>query len=232
MIAFLNLAAAYGRFLLVAGLVAGVLLPGVALTMRPWLPEMIAGLLLLTAVRIGPKAAMGGLSDVAHGLRLLAVYQLVLPLTALGLCAALGVLHHPLAFAVVLLLALGKMVAEVYSALVFIAVFWVAAIAGGLGFVLVLDSEFPLVGGYTGVYGLIGAFTFLMWMRADKEGLGRSSAFVLIGALLAVQLLFALFNGEFGTVVADFTGFLTGLLLSFVVSPGGWGRLLGRLRQR
>lgn len=136
------------------------------------------------------------------------------------------------AFVVVFILALGKMVAEVYSALAFIAVFWVSAIAGGLGFVVFLNSDVPLIGGYPGVYGLIGAFTFLMWMRADAEGSGRLRAFGLIGALLAIQLLFALINGEFATVVSDFTGFVTGLALSFVVSPGGWRRMLARMRQR
>ena len=132
----------------------------------------------------------------------------------------------------VFILALGKMVAEVYSVFAFLAVFWVSAIVGALGFVVLMDSQFPLVGGYPGVYGLIGAFTFLMLMRADAQGQGRLRAFGLIGALLAVQLIFGLINGEFGTVVADFSGFATGLLLSFVVSPGGWARLVARMRQR
>lgn len=136
------------------------------------------------------------------------------------------------AFVVVFILALGKMVAEVYSALAFVAVFCVSAIMGALGFVLFLDSPYPLIGGYPGVYGLIGAFTFLMWMRADAQGSSRMRAFALIGALLAVQLLFALLNGEFGNVVADFSGFMSGLMLSFVVSPGGWRRIVSRLRQR
>jgi membrane associated rhomboid family serine protease len=135
-------------------------------------------------------------------------------------------------FVVVFILALGKMVAEVYSVLAFLAVFWVSAVAGGLGFVIIMDSPLPLVGGYPGVYGLIGAFTFLMLMRAEAQGSGQARAFGLIGMLLGIQLLFALINGEFGSVVADFTGFLTGLLLSFVVSPGGWARLVQRMRQR
>ncbi len=141
-----------------------------------------------------------------------------------------GFIHA--AFVVVFILALGKMVAEVYSVLAFLAVFWVSAIMGGLGFVVIMDSQYPLVGGYPGVYGLIGAFTFLMWMRAEAEGTGQMRAFGLIGALLGIQLLFGLLNGEFGEVVADFTGFATGLALSFVVSPGGWRRVLVRMRQR
>jgi membrane associated rhomboid family serine protease len=136
------------------------------------------------------------------------------------------------AFVVVFILALGKMVAEVYSVLAFLAVFWISAIMGALGFVILMDSEYPLIGGYPGVYGLIGAFTFLMWMRAEAEGTGQLRAFGLIGALLAIQLLFGLIAGEFGRVVADFSGFVTGLALSFVVSPGGWRRMLARVRQR
>lgn len=133
---------------------------------------------------------------------------------------------------VVFILALGKMVAEVYSVVAFLAVFWISAIMGALGFVVIMDSEYPLVGGYPGVYGLIGAFTFLMWMRAEAQGSGQMRAFGLIAALLGIQLLFGLINGEFGSVVADFSGFTTGLVLSFIVSPGGWGRLLARMRKR
>ncbi|UWQ95233.1 rhomboid family intramembrane serine protease [Rhodobacteraceae bacterium M385] len=136
------------------------------------------------------------------------------------------------AFVVVFILALGKMVAEVYSVAAFLAVFWFSSIMGALGFVIFTNSEYPLVGGYPGVYGLIGAFTFLVWMRAEAEGTGQMRAFSLIGMLLAIQLLFGLINGEFGSVVADFSGFVTGLGLSFVVSPGGWRRMLSRLRQR
>ena len=142
-----------------------------------------------------------------------------------------GSLTHA-AFVVVFILALGKMVAEVYSTLAFLAVFWVSSVMGALGFVVLMDSHIPLVGGYPGVYGLIGAFTFLMLMRADAEGQGRMRAFGLIGALLGIQLLFGLINGEFGSVVADFSGFVTGLTLSVVVSPGGWRRLIVRMRQR
>lgn len=136
------------------------------------------------------------------------------------------------AFVVVFILALGKMVAEVYSVLAFLAVFWLSAIVGALAYVVIMNSSGPLVGGYPGVYGLIGAFTFLMWMRAEAEGTGQMRAFGLIGALLGIQLLFGLLSGDFGNVVADFSGFATGLALSFVVSPGGWAKLLARMRQR
>jgi rhomboid protease GluP len=136
------------------------------------------------------------------------------------------------AFVVVFILAIGKMVAEVFSPLAFVAIFWVSAIFGALVYVLLLDSPFPLIGGYPGVYGLIGAFTFLMWVDAGLRGESRFRAFGLIGALLAIQIIFGVIQGDFGNVVADLAGFVAGFLMSFIVSPGGWQRALNRLRQR
>lgn len=136
------------------------------------------------------------------------------------------------AFVVVFILAIGKMVAEVFSPLAFIAIFWVSAVFGALAYVLLLDSPFPLVGGYPGVYGLIGAFTFLMWVDAGMRGENQLRAFGLIGALLAIQIVFGVIQGDFGNVVADLSGFVAGFLMSFIVSPGGWQRALNRLRQR
>lgn len=136
------------------------------------------------------------------------------------------------AFVVVFILAIGKMVAEVFSPLAFVALFLVSAVAGALGFVVLMDSPYPLIGGYPGVYGLIGAFTFILWMQAGMRGGSRYRAFGLIGALLAIQVIFGVINGEFGSVVADLSGFAAGFLMSFLVSPGGWRRVLAALRSR
>jgi membrane associated rhomboid family serine protease len=136
------------------------------------------------------------------------------------------------AFVVVFILAIGKMVAEVFSPLAFVVLFLGSAIAGAVGFVVLLDSPYPLVGGYPGVYGLIGAFTFILWTRESLRGGNRYRAFGLIGALLAIQLLFGVIQGEFGNVAADLSGFVAGFLMSFVVSPGGWRRALAKLRIR
>lgn len=100
----LALAARHGRWLLVAGLVAGLTLPGVAQALRPWLPHLVAGLLFTAALRIGPRAAMGGLSDIAHTLRTVAVYQLAAPLLALAALMAAGFADTPAGLALVLVL--------------------------------------------------------------------------------------------------------------------------------
>lgn len=136
------------------------------------------------------------------------------------------------AFVVVFLLALGKLVAEAFSSAAFLAIFWISALVGALAFVTILDSRPALVGGYPGVYGLIGAFSFIQWVGLRGTGGSQFRAFQLIAILLAIQLLFATLYGQYGDIVADLGGFVTGFLLSFLLSPGGWHRFLVKIRRR
>lgn len=136
-------------------------------------------------------------------------------------------------FAVVMLLALGKMVAEVFRWWAVLAVFLGAAIVGGAAYgLLVPGLRTQLIGAYPGVYGLIGAFTFLIWTRLALVGANRLRAFTLIGLLLAVQLVFGLLFGGGWDWVAEVVAFAAGFLLSFVVSPGGFRRVMEMIRQR
>jgi arsenite transporter len=97
--------ARHGREMLVAGLLAGLVLPGVAAAVRPYIPELVASLLFLTALRIGPKAAFGGARAAQTSLGLVLTYQLLAPLVVLGLIGAIGVAATPLGLVVVLMLA-------------------------------------------------------------------------------------------------------------------------------
>lgn len=101
----LALAARHGRLVLILGLVAGVALPGLALVMRPWIGEMVAGLLFLAALRVGPRQAVGALGDIGASVGLAVVFQLGLPLAAIALFAALGWTGAALATFFVLMLA-------------------------------------------------------------------------------------------------------------------------------
>ena len=143
-----------------------------------------------------------------------------------------GSFTHAL-FAVVMLLALGKMVGEVFRWWGVLAVFLGSAAVGGAAYgLLVPGLRTQLIGAYPAVYGLIGAFTFLIWTRLALVGANRLRAFSLIGVLLAVQLVFGLLFGGGWDWVADIAGFATGFLLSFVVSPGGFRRVVEMIRQR
>lgn len=90
------------RACLIAGLIAGLALPGLAALMQPWLPQMVAGLLTITALRIGHRAAMGAVSDLRWGLGSVAVLQLILPVALFGISWVCGVAGSPLSMALVL----------------------------------------------------------------------------------------------------------------------------------
>ena len=92
----------HARLALIAGLVAGLALPGLAAALQPWLPQMVAGLLTITALRIGHRAALGAISDVWLGVASVALLQLALPLTLYLLCWVAGIAGTPMALAMVL----------------------------------------------------------------------------------------------------------------------------------
>ena len=104
MLALLGVTARHGRLLLVAGLVAGVVLPSAALTLKHWLAELVTLLLFLAALRIGPRSALGAGRDLPHTVLLVAVFQLALPLIAIALFHLTGLLGHRTATALVLML--------------------------------------------------------------------------------------------------------------------------------
>ncbi|MCP5038257.1 MAG: rhomboid family intramembrane serine protease [Rhodobacteraceae bacterium] len=151
-----------------------------------------------------------------------------------------GILTYPfvnysftgVVFSVVFILALGKMVGEIFSSLAFLLVFFGASIVGALAYGLVWDTSIVLFGAMPGAYGLIGAYSFLLWTNLAGTGNNPLRAFTLISLLMGLQLVWGLlFAGSLGWV-ADLAGFVTGFGLSFVVSPGGWHQLVRKIRQR
>ncbi|MBV2360620.1 hypothetical protein KUH32_12610 [Thalassococcus sp. CAU 1522] len=99
MIALLGLAARHGRWMLVAGLAAGLGLPGVAAALKPWLPELVTALMFAAALRIGPDRASGALGALRGLAGMVALYQVVLPLAVAAIALTLGVLETPVAMA-------------------------------------------------------------------------------------------------------------------------------------
>lgn len=83
-------AARHGRAILIIGLVAGIGVPGLAFAMRPWIAELVAAMLFVAALRIGPRAAFGAVRDFGAALGIAGIYQIVFPLIAIALFAALG----------------------------------------------------------------------------------------------------------------------------------------------
>jgi membrane associated rhomboid family serine protease len=140
-----------------------------------------------------------------------------------------GSLTHA-AFAVVILLALGKFVGEVLRFWAVLVVFFGATLAGALAYGF-LTTPMPLFGAYPGDYGLVGAFTYLMWLRLAGSG-KEYRAFSMIGLLLGAQLIFGVIFGGGWDWVGDLAGFVAGFALTVLVAPGGIPRLMDHLRQR
>lgn len=136
------------------------------------------------------------------------------------------------AFALVFILALGKMVGEAFSGGAVLVIFFGASIVGAVVYLLVWDTRIMLFGAYPAAYGLIGAYSYLLWRGMAGTDENRLRAFTLIGFLMGLQLVWGLLFGGSLSWVADLSGFVTGFALSFVVSPGGWQDLRARLRQR
>lgn len=98
-------ASRHGRLMLVAGLVAGIALPGIALAMKPWLPEMVAILLFIAALRIGPRQALGSLYDLPLTTGYVLCNQLAFPLLAAIALIQFGMVATLPATALMLMLA-------------------------------------------------------------------------------------------------------------------------------
>ncbi|WP_417719565.1 rhomboid family intramembrane serine protease [Salipiger sp.] len=141
-----------------------------------------------------------------------------------------GSFTHAL-FAGVMLLALGKMVGETLGNLAVLVVFVAASVAGGLAYGALVDTSQPLFGAFPPVYGLIGAFTYLLWLKLGELGAQQIRAFSLIGFLLGLQLVFGLLFGGGPDWIADLAGFVAGFAVATLLIPGGWARLRSRLRR-
>ncbi len=111
-------ASTHARTCLIAGLVAGLALPGLAAAMVPWLPHMVALLLVTTALRIGFRDAMGAVGDLRWGLGVVVALQMAVPLTLLGLLHLAGLSQTPAALAIVLTSAAPAITGSVNLALI------------------------------------------------------------------------------------------------------------------
>lgn len=140
-------------------------------------------------------------------------------------------------FVLAFTLALGNLVAREFRPWAVVVLYLGSAIGGALVYTLAMSFlpglSAPLIGGYPAIYGLVGAFTFLLWTRLAAANANRMRAFTLIGMLLLFQLVFGIvFGGAGYGWIAEIAGFAVGFGLSFLLVDGGMARALRQLRQR
>lgn len=134
-------------------------------------------------------------------------------------------------FAMVLLLALGKLVAEAMGQVAYLLIFFLSGIGGAVIYGLLLNDPVWLAGAYPSTYGLIGGYSFVMWHQLGQSGGPQYRAFTLIAFLMGIQLIWGVFF-ETGTLwVAELAGFFVGFGLSFLVTPGAMTRMRNRIRR-
>lgn len=136
------------------------------------------------------------------------------------------------AFAGVMLLALGKYVGEVLAPVSVFILFVLCTIGGALAMWGLGRPDGWMFGAFPPVYGLIGAFTYLLWVRLGVVGQPQIMAFRLIAMLAGIQLIFGVIFGFAEDWPGDLGGFVTGLIFAPVLAPGGFEALMVRLRKR
>ncbi|AGI69513.1 putative rhomboid protease [Octadecabacter antarcticus 307] len=142
-----------------------------------------------------------------------------------------GSLTHAV-WASVLVLALGKFVGETFSPIAFLILFFTSSVFGAVIYGILSWQNTQLIGAYPGVYGLIGAYTYLMWLALERMGDNQLKAFQLIGILLGIMLVYFMLFGSSPTWIAEVSGFLIGLFTAPLLAPGGWSAFLNRIRKR
>tara|TARA_R110002124_G_scaffold70948_5_gene189978 strand:- start:2067 stop:2765 length:699 start_codon:yes stop_codon:yes gene_type:complete len=138
-------------------------------------------------------------------------------------------------FVLVLLLALGKYVAEACGDLAVLIIFPVSAIVGALAYGLILNEDLLLIGGYPAVYGLLGAFSWLRFVIERNNGQSGLRAFGIIIFFMIIQLGYRIYYGGANDWVAELFGFFTGFGLAIVLAPGGRARaqnMFAKLRRQ
>lgn len=135
-------------------------------------------------------------------------------------------------FVVVLMAALGRAVGQVFSGLAVLAVAIGGSVGGALAYGAIFPEPYWLTGGYPAVFGLLGAFAFILWNGLTEATSSRTRAIGLVAVLLGLRVAVGMFLGTGHEWLADIAAFVIGLGLSFLVCPGGWRGMLDRLRQR
>jgi rhomboid protease GluP len=135
-------------------------------------------------------------------------------------------------FALVILLALGKFVGDLWHPVSLLVVFFGAGIFGAVIYGATALGNVPLYGAYPALYGLIGAYTYLMWLHLKSVGENSLRAFTLIAVLLGLQLVWGVLFDAAPHWIADVAGFGFGLAVSPLLGPGGWAAFFARMRER
>lgn len=140
----------------------------------------------------------------------------------------------PAIFVLVMLAGLGKAVGEGlgWARLLVAALVPPVLAAAVFGAVLGGHELAWLIGGWPLVFGLVGAYTWMLWDRAAGNGAAQRRAFGLIAVLMIARLGFGLLAETGHGWIADLAAFCAGLTLAAISRPLSWSRFRTRMRRR
>ncbi|MEL6913932.1 MAG: rhomboid family intramembrane serine protease [Pseudomonadota bacterium] len=132
-------------------------------------------------------------------------------------------------FACVFLLAFGKFVGDVIGGPRAVLVYLGSAAGAAALYGTIFPEAGILVSSFPGAYGLLGAYTFILFVALEAAEANRLQAFRLVGVLAALQIVFGILFPGPPWWLADLGGAAIGFVLAAALWPGG---LLRRVRRR
>lgn len=235
-------AARHGRVLLIAGLAIGIALPELSFAMRPWLPEIVAVLLFVSALRVGPRQAMGAVTEQKMALFFVAILQVLLPLClvvfflifgivgALPLVLILMISASPISGAPNLCVLVGHdpthalrqlVIGTALLPLTVIPVFWLVPELGAISAVLASASRLlVIIAVSAGIAFFLRAKVF---PNPSDEGLRAIDG---ISAIAMATIVIGLMSAVGPAIWSDRSGLVFNLLVAFsanlVLQVGTW----------
>ncbi|MEM6727862.1 MAG: rhomboid family intramembrane serine protease [Pseudomonadota bacterium] len=131
-------------------------------------------------------------------------------------------------FACVFILAFGKFIGDIIGGARALLIFLVSAIGGAFFYGTVFPNQSLLVGSFPGAYGLLGGYTYILFLMLDHADENRLQAFRLVGVLAALQLIFGVIFPGPPYWIADLGGAAVGFLTAAAMGPGGLIRWIRR----
>ncbi|MEM1236714.1 MAG: rhomboid family intramembrane serine protease [Pseudomonadota bacterium] len=131
-------------------------------------------------------------------------------------------------FACVFILAFGKFVGDVIGGVRALFIFLVSAAGAALIYGTVFPNQAPLLGAFPGAYGLLGGYTYILFLVLDRADENRLQAFRLVGILAGLQLIFGFVFPGPPYWMADIGGAAVGFVTAMAMGPGGLLRWIRR----
>ncbi len=118
----------------------------------------------------------------------------------------------------IILLALGKFIAEQVGAVALMVVFAVSAVAGGAAFGLINTAPVPMIGASGAVFGFIGLWQYWEYAVRREHGLPVRPVLATIGALVVINVVLMVALGGGLAWQAHLGGFVAGWALGPVMT--------------